>query len=100
MLVDRDPLAVDAIRRNLRVDAVRRTGPGCSAGTVGAFLGAGPPAEAPFDLVFFDPPYDQRADEVARVLSALIEGSWLTGGASAVVERGVGRVERGASTSR
>ena len=60
-------------------------------GTVGAVLGAGPPAEAPFGLVFVDPPYETAPDEVARVLSALIEGSWLTGGASAVVERGVGR---------
>jgi 16S rRNA (guanine966-N2)-methyltransferase len=89
VLVDRDRLAVDACRRNLASTRFEdRARVQCS--TVGAFLDAGPPAEAPFGLVFVDPPYDLAPDEVARVLGALVDGPWLTGGASAVVERGAG----------
>jgi 16S rRNA (guanine966-N2)-methyltransferase len=89
LLVDRDRLAVDACRRNLtstRFDDRARVQ--CSA--VNAFLAAGPPDEAPFGLVFVDPPYETAPDEVVRVLSALTEGPWLAPGASAVVERGAG----------
>jgi 16S rRNA (guanine966-N2)-methyltransferase len=86
VLVDRDPAAADAIRRNLRT-----TGFGARASVqrraVGAFLRGAPPAEAPFDLVFLDPPYDQADSELAAVLSALGAPGWLAPGALVVLER-------------
>ena len=42
----------------------------------------------PFDLAFLDPPYDTPAADVESVLRRLIEGEWLTDGATVVVERG------------
>jgi 16S rRNA (guanine966-N2)-methyltransferase len=86
VLVDRDPLAVDVIRRNLRATGflerarVQRRG-------IGAFLRAAPPADAPFDLVFCDPPYDQPAGELAGVLAALVEPGWTSADGTIVVER-------------
>ena len=64
VLVDRDRLAVDACRRNLASTRFQDRAR-VQASTVGAFLGAGPPAEAPFGLVFVDPPYETAPDEVA-----------------------------------
>jgi 16S rRNA (guanine966-N2)-methyltransferase len=86
LLVDRDPLAVDAIRRNLVSTGfadrarVQRRG-------IGAVLKGAPPPDAPFDLVFCDPPYDQPAGELAGVLTALAGPGWLSGDATVVVER-------------
>jgi 16S rRNA (guanine966-N2)-methyltransferase len=86
VLVDRDPLAVDVIRRNLRTTGfldrarVQRRG-------VGGFVKAPPPAEAPFDLVFCDPPYDQPAGELAGVLAALATPEWVGADGTIVIER-------------
>jgi 16S rRNA (guanine966-N2)-methyltransferase len=86
MLVDRDPLAVDAIRRNLRSTGfaerarVQRRG-------VGSVVRGAPPPESPFDLVFCDPPYDQPAGKLAGVIAALAEPGWLTPDVTVVVER-------------
>jgi 16S rRNA (guanine966-N2)-methyltransferase len=87
VLVDRDPLAVDVIRRNLRTTGllerarVQRRG-------VGAFVRGAPPADAPFGLVFCDPPYDQPAGELAGVLAALAAPGWLAADGTIVIERG------------
>jgi 16S rRNA (guanine966-N2)-methyltransferase len=86
VLVDRDPGAIDAIRRNLRATRladrakVQRRG-------LGAFLHDRPPAEAPFDLVFLDPPYDLAPHELDAMLSALAAPGWLAPGATVVVEQ-------------
>jgi 16S rRNA (guanine966-N2)-methyltransferase len=86
VLVDRDPLAVDVIRRNLRSTGlldrarVQRRG-------VTAFVRGDPPPDAPFGLVFCDPPYDQPAGELAGVLAALAEPGWVDPGGTIVVER-------------
>ena len=86
VLVDRDPLAVDAIRRTLSSTGflerarVQRRG-------VGGFVKAAPPPEAPFDLVFFDPPYDQPAGELAGVLTAVAQPTWLNSDGTIVIER-------------
>ncbi len=85
VLVDRDPRAVDAIRRNLgtthcadRAVVVRRTLAGYLRGV---------PSGPPFDLVFLDPPYEVTGPELARVLEALCAPGWLTADAAVVVER-------------
>ncbi|MFZ4584856.1 MAG: 16S rRNA (guanine(966)-N(2))-methyltransferase RsmD [Acidimicrobiia bacterium] len=51
------------------------------------FVAAAPPAEAPFDLVFLDPPYDVASETVERVLHALAAPGWLQPDAMVVVER-------------
>ena len=63
VLVERDRAALDAIGHNLdllelgdRTRVVRAD--------VVSFLHGPPPREAPFDLVFADPPYDTTDDEV------------------------------------
>jgi 16S rRNA (guanine966-N2)-methyltransferase len=84
-LVDRDPRAVDAIRRNLASTrltdraTVHRRG-------FGGFL-AGRVPDVPFDLVLLDPPYDVTGPDLARVLAALAVPGWLAAGATVVVER-------------
>jgi 16S rRNA (guanine966-N2)-methyltransferase len=89
VLVDRDRPAADACRRNLASTHLRdRARVRCS--TVAAFLSAGPPAEAPFGLVFLDPPYETDPAEIAHVLGVLSGPGWLVPGARAVVERGAG----------
>jgi 16S rRNA (guanine966-N2)-methyltransferase len=86
VLVDRDAGAIDAIRRNLRATRpverakVQRRG-------FGAFLHERPPAQAPFDLVFLDPPYDLPPHELGAVLSALVAPGWLAPDATVVVEQ-------------
>jgi 16S rRNA (guanine966-N2)-methyltransferase len=60
------------------------------ASTVAAFLAGRPPSEAPFGLVFLDPPYESPDAEVGRVLDALAGPGWLTPEATVVVERPAG----------
>lgn len=86
LLVDRDPRAIDAIRANLRTTRMRDRA-GTQRRTVTAFVHDEPPAEAPFDLVLLDPPYDTPAREVAAVLDALAQPGWLSPGATVVVEQ-------------
>lgn len=51
------------------------------------------PAQAPFDVVFADPPYPLTADAVDDVLGLLVSGGWLSTGAAVVVERSRRSVE-------
>ena len=85
VLIDRDPRAVDAIRRNLAstglVDRARVARRG-----LGGFLQGQPPA-SPFDLVFLDPPYDLNGSELARMLELLARPSWTTNDVGIVIER-------------
>jgi 16S rRNA (guanine966-N2)-methyltransferase len=86
LLVDADRSAVDACRRNL--DATRLTGRARVTSTrVASLLGGAPPAEAPFDLVVADPPYDEPDDAVATMLESLAAPGWLDVDARVVVER-------------
>ncbi len=50
---------------------------------------ADPPGEAPFDLVFVDPPYDTESESVTAMLAALAADGWLAPEAFVCVERGV-----------
>src|SRR5262249_34021309 len=80
-----DPAAEAAVRANLRTagfeDSAR-----FERSPVSTFVAA-PAPEAPFDLVFLDPPYDHSADEVIRVLTRLAANELVTGGGTVVVER-------------
>jgi 16S rRNA (guanine966-N2)-methyltransferase len=85
VLVDRDRDAEVAVGANLRTvgfDGVARF----QRATVDAFLRA-PVAEAPFDVVFLDPPYDTGGEDVAGVLASLAAPGMLAGGATVVLER-------------
>lgn len=86
VLVERDARATDAIRRNAEAtaftDHVRVV-----RAPVTSFVRGAPPAEAPFGLVFLDPPYEAPDDELGRVLGALDVPGWLEPAATVVVER-------------
>jgi 16S rRNA (guanine966-N2)-methyltransferase len=85
VLVDHDRAAAEAVRANLETTgfaAVARV----QRSTVSTFLAAAVP-EAPFDLVFLDPPYDASSDDVAGVLSALDAVGLVASGGTIVIER-------------
>jgi 16S rRNA (guanine966-N2)-methyltransferase len=88
VLVEEHREALASIRLNLEVlsyaDRARVV-----AGDVGRFVGARPPADAPFDLVFVDPPYVMPGGDVTAVLGALCAPGWLADDAIVTVERGV-----------
>jgi 16S rRNA (guanine966-N2)-methyltransferase len=92
VLVEREPAAVDAVRRNLSV-----TGTAASAtivtSDVAAFLGAPPPADAPFDLVLCDPPYDVDGRALDALLAPLGRREWTHEDALVVLERPAGSDE-------
>ena len=86
VLVDRDRRAVEACEENLattrladRARVVVRD--------VEVFLRQPPPPEAPFAVVFADPPYERTDAEVGEALSRLQAPGWLSPGASVVLER-------------
>jgi 16S rRNA (guanine966-N2)-methyltransferase len=85
VLVDRDFASEVAIRANVGeigfADVAR-----FQRSTVASFLAA-PVPEAPFDLVFLDPPYDTASREVADALAALAAGGLVVPGGTVVVER-------------
>ncbi len=90
VLVDRDPRAVDAIETNLasarltdRARVVRAA--------VGTTLRGRPPAEAPFDLVLADPPYDADEGVALEVLGSLAAPGWLAVDGRIVLERAARR---------
>jgi 16S rRNA (guanine966-N2)-methyltransferase len=85
VLVDHDRAAEAAILANLETvgfaDVAR-----FQRSTVAAFLAA-PAPEAPFDVVFLDPPYGTPTEEVAAALAALATGGFVAAGGTVVVER-------------
>ena len=84
-LIDRDPRAVDAIRRNLTTTRLTDRAAVIRRGFAGHL--AGRPPETPFDLVFLDPPYDLANPELGQVLASLAAPGWLHDDAAVVVER-------------
>jgi 16S rRNA (guanine966-N2)-methyltransferase len=86
VLVDHDRAAADAIERNVEATGfsararVRRQ-------DVAAFAQGPPPAEAPFDVVFLDPPYALATSELGGVFAGLARPGWLAPAATVVVER-------------
>lgn len=85
VFVERDPAAVAAIAAN-----TDHTGFATSARVVrrdvADFLTTAPPVEAPFTLVFLDPPYEQPGAVTTGVLAALTP-DWVAPGGTVVVER-------------
>jgi 16S rRNA (guanine966-N2)-methyltransferase len=94
VLVDRDRRAVEACAANLLHTRLRERAR-VQARSVPAFLSGAPVHEAPFDLVFLDPPYALTSNELSEVLGLLAEPRWLAPAARVVVERpaGAGRPE-------
>jgi len=85
VLVDRDRAAETAILANLHTvgfDGVARF----QRSSVATFLEA-PVPEAPFGVVFLDPPYDTTSGEVAATLSGLAHARMVVPGGTVVVER-------------
>jgi 16S rRNA (guanine966-N2)-methyltransferase len=85
VLVEQDRTALEAIARNLEhlgLDQARTV-----RADVGSFLAGPPPPEAPFGLVFADPPYDTDDAAVAAVVAALRTPGWLSDDALVSVER-------------
>ncbi len=99
VLVDRDRRATQACRQNLastRLSARARV----QTSSVATFLRTGPPAEAPFDLVFIDPPYGTGEAAARGVLDVLARPGWLSPGAVIVVETGTAAIDAGLSDWR
>jgi len=85
LAVDRDRAAATAVRANLastRLAARARV----TEGEARALVNGGAVPEAPFDVVFLDPPYDAEPDLVTDVLTALAAPAWTAPNAVAVVE--------------
>ena len=88
VLVERGRAAQQALRANLELlhftDRAR-----VAAVDVERFLADRPPPEAPFGLVFVDPPYETGDDVVAARVDALTTEGWLAPDAIVTVERPV-----------
>jgi 16S rRNA (guanine966-N2)-methyltransferase len=85
VFVDSDLAATAAIRANLSTTGFE-TAARVERVAVERFVTA-PIRDAPFDLVFLDPPYDVPSAVVAEVLGALSAAGAVTDGATVVVER-------------
>jgi 16S rRNA (guanine966-N2)-methyltransferase len=84
LLVEADARAARVIRENIR--AIGLPGAQVCTGKAAQVL-AGPHPEAPYDLVFLDPPYAVGDDEVREILLTLRTRGWLAEDAVATVER-------------
>ena len=86
VLVERDRHALAAIRQN-----IDKLGIGGEARVVNAdvvrFVGGPPPVDAPFDVVFADPPYETSDDGVTALVAALGRPGWVADDAAVVIER-------------
>jgi 16S rRNA (guanine966-N2)-methyltransferase len=84
LLVESDPRAARTARAN-----VASLGAGPVARLVAARVeqALAAPPDAPYDVVFADPPYDLDDASLGAVLAALVEHGWLHPDAVVVVER-------------
>jgi 16S rRNA (guanine966-N2)-methyltransferase len=82
VFVESDQRAAAVIAKNIAslgaTAAVRRA-------PVSVVLAGG--ADRPVDLVFADPPYEVGDTEITQMLTALVDGRWVTAGGVVVVER-------------
>ncbi|WP_049568583.1 16S rRNA (guanine(966)-N(2))-methyltransferase RsmD [Nocardiopsis sp. SBT366] len=84
LLVEADRKAARVVKEN--ITTLRLPGAELAADRVERVLARGNQA-APYDFVVADPPYAVTDEEVASVLSALVEHGWLAPSAMLVVER-------------
>jgi 16S rRNA (guanine966-N2)-methyltransferase len=86
VLVDRSPSSAAACRANLDT-----TGLADRARVIDrpaeVLLATDPPREAPFDVVFCDPPYEMPGIELLGVVEALARPGWVAADGVVVVER-------------
>ncbi|WP_406136394.1 16S rRNA (guanine(966)-N(2))-methyltransferase RsmD [Streptomyces sp. NBC_01089] len=84
LLVEADARAVATVRDNVRTLGL----PGAEVRTGKAEqIVTGPAPEAPYDVVFLDPPYAVTDDDLGEILLTLRAQGWLTGDALVTVER-------------
>ncbi|MFJ9696873.1 16S rRNA (guanine(966)-N(2))-methyltransferase RsmD [Kitasatospora sp. NPDC101183] len=84
LLVEADAQAARVIRENVREIGL----PGALVKAARAEkVIAGPAPEAPYDLVFLDPPYAVTDGELREMLTTLSAGGWLAEDALVTVER-------------
>ena len=87
--------AVESDRRTARLVAANAADVGLDvdvrAQPVAAVLAV--PPEAPYDVVFLDPPYPLPAEEVSHALDLLVARGWVEPGGAVVVERSARSVE-------
>ena len=85
LLVEADRRVARLITQNIATVAL--PGARVAADRAERAVAAGPPPEAPFDLVLLDPPYAVPDAEVVTILTALVDGGWLAPEAVVVMER-------------
>jgi 16S rRNA (guanine966-N2)-methyltransferase len=83
LFVERDPAAVRTVRSNAA--ALGLPGAHVVAAPVARVLATTP--DAPYDVVFLDPPYAMTDDELRGLLAALRDNRWLAADAVVVIER-------------
>ncbi|MFZ4515468.1 MAG: 16S rRNA (guanine(966)-N(2))-methyltransferase RsmD [Acidimicrobiia bacterium] len=83
VLIERDSAACAAITTNIERTGVHAR---LQRADVANALGAPAPPEAPFDLVFADPPYELAPGAIVDVLVALRHPGWCVADAVVVVE--------------
>jgi 16S rRNA (guanine966-N2)-methyltransferase len=86
VLVERARDVAATVRLNLDTTGFARAGR-VEMRDVAPFVAGPPPGEAPFGVVFCDPPYDLDDAALARTLAPLVTGGWLGADAYVVVER-------------
>ena len=84
LLVESDPRAARTARDNITALGAGNTARLITARVAQALA---TPPEAPYDVVFADPPYGLPDPEVRALLTALVAHDWLVPGAVVVVER-------------
>src|SRR4051794_28547440 len=88
VLVERDRGALAAMRANIEALGLRASAR-VAGQDVPRFLGGIVAPEAPFDLVFADPPYDDDDESITELLTRLDRPEWLAPAAVVAVERPV-----------
>ncbi|WP_371790610.1 16S rRNA (guanine(966)-N(2))-methyltransferase RsmD [Streptomyces sp. NBC_01471] len=84
LLVEADARAVATVRDNVRTLGL--PGAEVRAGKAEQIV-TGPAPEAPYDVVFLDPPYAVTDDDLREILLTLRAQGWLSGEALVTVER-------------
>ena len=83
VFVESDHRAAAVIDQN--ISSLSAQGATVRRSAVASALAAG--TQRPVDLVFADPPYHVGDTEIAQMLTALVDGGWVSTGTVVVVER-------------